>query len=144
MKISKNFTMEEMVKSNNAKRLGIDNTPSEKETRNIIELVEKVLQPIRNKYGKPIYVNSGFRCEELNKAVGGSKTSQHRYGSAVDIEANNGNNTKLFYCIKEMIENGEIEVGQLIWEYGNKKNPNWVHVSLPMPHKKNQILYLYS
>lgn len=144
MKITKNFTMEEMVKSNTAQRLGIDNTPSREEFNNIVELVKTVLQPIRDKYGKPIYVSSGFRCEALNNAVGGSKTSQHRFGSAVDIEASNGNNTKLFNCIKEMIENGEIEVGQLIWEYGTKQNPDWVHVSLPMSHKKNQILYFYS
>lgn len=144
MKITKNFTFEEMIKSNTATRLGINNNPSKEEAENIIQLVEKVLQPIRNKYGKPIVVNSGYRCEKLNNAVGGSKTSQHRYGAAADIEANNGNNTKLFYCIKEMIEKGEIEVGQLIWEYGSKENPNWVHVSLPMPHKKNQILYYYS
>lgn len=144
MKISKNFTLEELIRSNTATRCGIDNTPSKEEAQNLIELVKKVLQPIRDKYGKPIYINSGYRCEELNRKVGGSKTSQHRTGCAADIEASKGNNTKLFYLIKDMIEKGEIEVGQLIWEYGTKKNPNWIHVSLPMPHKKNQILYLYS
>lgn len=144
MKISKNFTLEELTRSTTAEKYGIDNTPSEEEVQNIIELAEKVLQPIRDKYGKAIRVNSGYRCEALNKKVGGSKTSQHRYGAAADIETMSGNNLKLFNLIKDMIENGEIEVGQLIWESGSRANPDWVHVSLPMPHKKNQILYFYT
>ena len=83
-------------------------------------------------------------CEILNNVIGGSKTSQHRKGEAADIEAFDGNNANLFKLIKSMIESGELEVGQLIWEYGTKTQPNWVHVSLPMSHKKNQILYYYS
>ena len=144
MKISKNFTLEELIYSNTAKKLGIDNTPSKNEENNLIKLVNTILQPIRDKYGKPIYINSGYRCNELNTIIGGSKNSQHKYGCAVDIETHDGNNSKLFNLIKEMINNKEIEVGQLIWEYGSRSNPNWVHVSLPMPHKKNEILYYYS
>lgn len=145
MKLSKNFTLEELVKSTTALRCNIDNTPSDKEIENLQVLVTKILQPIRDKYGKPIRINSGYRCEKLNKQVGGSKTSQHMTGEAADIETINGsNNSKLFNLIKSMIENNEIEVGQLIWEYGSKKDPNWVHVSLPTKYKKNQILYYYS
>lgn len=145
MKLSKNFTLEELVKSTTALRCNIDNTPSDKDIENLQNLVTKILQPIRDKYGKPIRINSGYRCEKLNKQVGGSKTSQHRTGEAADIETINGNNnSKLFNLIKSMIENNEIEVGQLIWEYGSKKDPNWVHVSLPTKNKKNQILYYYS
>ncbi len=145
MKLSKNFTLEELVKSTTALRCNIDNTPSDKEIENLQILVTNILQPIRDKYGKPIRINSGYRCEKLNKQVGGSKTSQHMTGEAADIETINGsNNSKLFNLIKSMIENNEIEVGQLIWEYGSKKDPNWVHVSLPTKYKKNQILYYYS
>ena len=144
MKLSENFSLNELTRSTTAARLGINNTPSEEELKNLKQLANDVLQPIREKYGKSIFVNSGYRCEKLNNTIGGSKTSQHKTGSAADIESYNGNNAKLFYLIKEMIENNEIEVGQLIWEYGTKEQPNWVHVSLPMKHKKNQILYLYS
>ncbi|MBR6516695.1 MAG: peptidase M15 [Bacilli bacterium] len=144
MKLSKNFTLKEMIVSNTAKKYGIDNTPSDDVLYNIKNLVEYVLQPIRDKYGKPIVINSGYRCLALNNKVGGSKTSQHLTGAAADIEDKSGNNKELFYLIKKMIENGEIEVGQLIWEYGTKENPNWVHVSLPKKNKKNQILYYYS
>lgn len=142
-KLSKNFTLQELTKSATADRYDIDNTPNEKEIENLKRLANNVLQPIRDKWKKSILVNSGFRCEELNTKVGGSKTSQHRKGEAADIEVANSNNAKLFNMIKGMIENNEIEVGQLIWEYGTKKEPNWIHVSLPMPHKKNQILYFY-
>ena len=143
IKLSKNFTLQELTKSATADRYNIDNTPNEKEIENLKRLANDILQPIRDKWKKSIFVNSGFRCEELNTKVGGSKTSQHRKGEAADIEVANSNNAKLFNMIKGMIENNEIEVGQLIWEYGTKKEPNWIHVSLPMPHKKNQILYFY-
>ena len=121
-KLSKNFTLQELTKSATADRYDIDNTPNEKEIENLKRLANNVLQPIRDKWKKSIFVNSGFRCEELNTKVGGSKTSQHRKGEAADIEVSNSNNAKLFNMIKGMIENNEIEVGQLIWEYGTKKN----------------------
>ena len=109
----------------------------------IKELAE-LLQKIRDKYGYPINVNSGYRCLALNNAVGGSKTSQHVIGQAADIVATGGRtNAHLFNVIKEMIDSGEIQVGQLIWEYGTKQEPNWVHVSLPYS-KVNNILYFYN
>lgn len=144
MKISKNFKLEEFTKSPTADRYKIDNTPSEEIKNRIIELVEKVMQPIRTKWGKAIIINSGYRCKELNEKVGGSKTSQHMTGYACDFETTNGQNAKLFNMIKEMIENKEIEVDQLIWEYGTKKNPNWIHVALHTDKMRNQILYFYS
>lgn len=144
MRISKNFKMEEFIESSTAKKYNIDNTPSEEIKKRIIELVEKVMQPIRTKWGKSIIITSGYRCKELNDKVGGSKTSQHMSGYACDFETTNGQNAELFNMIKEMIENKEIEVDQLIWEYGTKENPNWIHISLHTDKMRNQILYYYS
>ena len=126
-KLTKNFTLEELYASDTANRK---------------ELAE-LLQKIRDKYGYPIHVNSGYRCLALNNVVGGSKTSQHVIGQAADIVATGGRtNAHLFNVIKGMIASGEIQVGQLIWEYGTKQEPNWVHVSLPYS-KVNNILYFY-
>lgn len=142
-KLSENFTLEEMIKSDTAKKYNINNQPSKEEIDNLKRLVHDILQPIRDKYGYPITVTSGYRCSQLNSKVGGSKTSQHLKGQAVDIKCSQTSKAYLFYLIKEMIEKGEIKVGQLIWEYGTKYEPNWIHVSLPYT-KTNQILYLFS
>lgn len=143
LKLTKDFTLEELYTSDTANRKGINNYPPESMMGYIKELAE-LLQKIRDKYGFPIHVNSGYRCLALNNAVGGSKTSQHAVGQAADIVATGGRtNACLFSVIKSMIDSGEIRVGQLIWEYGTKKEPNWVHVSLPYS-KVNNILYLYN
>ena len=81
----KYFTIKELCKSSTADRLGIDNSPNSEVISNLKKLVEFILDPLREKYGKPIYVNGGYRCPALNKAVNGSKTSQHMQGLAVDI-----------------------------------------------------------
>ena len=86
-KFSKNFTYEELVNSATAKRLKIDNTPNEEQKEKLKRLAVEILQPIRDKYGKPIVVTSGFRCAKLNNAVGGAKTSQHCKGEAADIRS---------------------------------------------------------
>lgn len=138
MKLSKNFTLEEMINSPTAKRLKIDNTPNAKELANLRKLCQEILQPIRDKRGSVITVNSGFRCEKLNKQVGGTPTSQHRYGQAADITLGNPTlNKKLFNMIYDMIKNKEIKVGQLIDEY----NYRWIHVSLPYS-KVNDIKHI--
>lgn len=142
-KITKNFTLEELYASSTANRKGINNFPPDNIKKQLIDLAA-LLQKIRDKYGYPIYVNSGYRCLALNNAVGGSKTSQHLKGQAADIVATGGRtNAHLFTVIKGMIDSGELKVGQLIWEYGTKSEPNWVHVSLPYT-KVNNVLYLYS
>lgn len=87
--ITKNFTLSEFIESDTADRLGIDNTPSEQAVENITLLCTKLLQPLRSLYGKPMYINSGYRCEELNKAVGGVESSQHRQGLAADVRCEN-------------------------------------------------------
>lgn len=146
MKLTKNFSLEELVFSITANNHGIDNTPNAEAKAALKRLAVEVLQPIRDAWGKPIVVSSGYRCPKLNAAVGGVKNSQHILGQAADIKASNpAENGKLHALIKRMIKAGTIKVGQLIWEYGNKTNPRWVHVSLPRAGKQNnQMLYYYS
>ena len=141
--LSKNFSLEELIASNTAKARKIDNTPSPQIRANLERLCKEVLQPIRDAYGHAITVTSGYRCPKLNAAVGGAKTSQHMQGQAVDIKCTATSKAKLFALIKDMIDKKKIKVGQLIWEYGTKKEPNWIHVSLPYT-KVNNILYIYS
>lgn len=139
-KITKNFTYDELIYSATANRMGIDNTPSKDEKESLIKLAKEILQPIRDKWGGPIVVTSGYRCEAVNRAVGGAKTSQHRLGQAADIKiGSKAQNKALFNLIQKMIKIGDIRVGQLIDEYGY----SWIHVSLPRENKpNNQILHL--
>jgi hypothetical protein len=117
----KYFTLKEMIKSYTASKYKIDNTPDEKAAFCLIRLINHVLDPLREKYGKPIYVSSGYRCPKLNSLVKGSKTSQHLYGQAADIDVGSVfENRKL---MKIIIEQDNFD--QLIWEYDG----DWVHVS---------------
>ena len=140
-KLSDNFTLRELTKSATANRLKINNTPNEQEVQKLTQLAQTILQPIRDKYGKPIVVTSGFRCEKLNKAVGGVKNSQHVLGEAADITSLSDSitdNKALFNLIVQMLKDKEIKVGQLIDEYGY----NWIHISLPRSNKvNNQIIH---
>lgn len=138
---TKNFSYDELIASSTAKRLGLDNTPSEEEKEKLRQLAEDILQPIRDAWKSPIIVNSAFRSEAVNKAVGGVKNSQHRLGEAADITiGGRDRNRKLFNFIYKLINQGKIKVGQLIDEY----NYSWIHVSLPRNNGKpnNQILHL--
>lgn len=128
MKLSKNLSLSEVSKSNTATRLGIDNTPSGEHLENIKFLAENIFQPIRDHFGKPIFVSSGYRSEKLNKAIGGASSSQHCKGEALDLDndaTNDPTNKEIFDYIKD-----NLEFDQLIWEFGTDKNPNWVHVSV--------------
>lgn len=116
MKLTKNFTLEEMVHSDTAKRLCIPNNPNEEVKEALLALCENVLQPLRDKLGKPIGINSGYRSKRLNMAVGGSETSQHCKGEAVDLR---GDIKKMF----EILINTSLPFDQIIWEN------TWVHVS---------------
>ena len=132
----KYFTLNELTKSDAAKRSKINNTPNKQEENNLIALVNYILDPLREAYGKPIIVTSGFRCERLNKLVNGSKTSQHRTGQSVDIrtvEDTVEENKKLFDLIQEL----NLPFDQLIDEY----NFDWVHVSYS-PRNRKQILHI--
>ena len=136
--ITKNFSMEELVASDTARMKGIDNTPDKEVEARLVQLAQQVLQPLRNSYGKPIKISSGYRCQALNKAIGGVSTSQHLKGEAVDINNGQIENKKLFLLASKMIKEGEITVGQLIDEKGYK----WLHISLPDNKHRNQILHL--
>lgn len=139
MNLTKNFTLEELSNSTTAKRLGIDNIPNNEQVNNLRLLCEKVLQPIREKYGKPIIVSSGFRCEKLNKAIGGSKTSEHRYGMAADFHSLSdtlSDNKALWNLIMTM----NLNFGQLIYEYGSDAGPDWIHISYNDKNNRKQIL----
>lgn len=130
----KYFSIEEMTKSDTAKAKGIDNTPSQEVIDNLTKLIEAVLDPLREWYGKPITVNSGYRCEALNEAVGGSKTSDHMTGRSTDIDTGSKEeNKKLFDYIKD-----NLEFDQLI----DEKNLAWVHVSFRENNNRKQVLYL--
>lgn len=130
----KYFTIQELTKSATAQRKGIDNTPSVQVRANLTALVEKVLDPLREAYGKPIIVTSGYRCEKLNKAVGGAASSQHVKGEAADIrsvEDTPEENKKLFDLIVKL----GLPFDQLINEYGY----DWVHVSFSSRHRRQKL-----
>jgi len=140
--LSPHFTLEELTRSSTAQQKGIDNTPSENERANLVRLCRDVLEPLREAYGAPMRITSGFRCKALNKAIGGVSTSQHITGEAADINVG-ADNAKLFRLAARLIQEGKLQVGQLIWEKGTQKNPAWVHVSLPFVYRpNNQILYV--
>ena len=136
--ITKNFSMEELVASNTARMKGIDNTPDKEIEASLVQLAQQVLQTLRDSYGQPIKISSGYRCKTLNKAIGGVSTSQHLKGEAVDINNGQIENKKLFLLASKMIKEGVITVGQLIDEKGYK----WLHISLPDNKHRNQILHL--
>ena len=125
-KISKHITYKEAIKSATALRLGIENTPNDYELQNMELIAEKVFEPLRRAVNGPIKINSFFRCEELNKAIGGSNRSQHCQGRAIDIDDVYGyvSNSYMYYYIKD-----NLDFDQLIWEFGTDTNPDWVHVS---------------
>lgn len=121
----KYFTIGELTASTEASKMGIDNTPSPSAVDNLTELVDNVLDPLHEKYGRPIHVSSGYRCPRLNKAVGGSQTSQHVKGEAADIYVTRPKEmAELFSLIYYTLP-----FDQLIWEKGNDESPAWIHVS---------------
>ena len=137
MNLTANFTLHELTKSETAMRMGFDNTPGEKETAALKLLAEKVLQPVRDHFGKGVKVNSGFRSPESNAAVGGSKTSDHCKGQAADIEIPGVANAELAEWIK-----GNLEFTQLILEFYTPGIPDsgWVHVSYDPANLKKQVM----
>jgi hypothetical protein len=135
--LSPNFSLHELTKSETALRMGFDNTPGEAETENLRLLCEKVLQPVRDHFGKGVKVNSGFRSPESNSAVGGSKTSDHCLGRAADIEIPGVANAELAQWIMD-----NLEYTQLILEFYTPGIPDsgWVHVSYDPSNLKMQEL----
>jgi len=141
MGISRHISNKESVYSRTAQRLDIDNTPTEKHKDNMIKLAEKVFEPLRAYVGGPIKINSFYRSPELNKAIGGSSKSQHCNGQAIDIDDTFGkmSNAEMYEFIKE-----NLDFDQMIWEFGDEENPNWVHVSYVSEAKnRNRCLQAY-
>lgn len=138
MNISKHITYLEGTYSDTAKAKGISNIPNEVQLAAMRLVAEKCFEPLREWYGKPIRINSFFRNAELNRAVKGSKTSDHVKGMAIDLDAgSNSENLKLFNWLKD-----NVEFSQLIHEYGDKSGPEWVHISYNPNNLKTQLLYI--
>jgi hypothetical protein len=137
MKVSDNITYKEALRSNTAKRLGIENMPDEFTFETMQITAEHVFEPVRKHFNEPIYISSFYRCEELNKAIGGSGKSQHCKGEAIDIDDvySKATNADFFNYIKD-----KLEFDQLIWEFGDDTNPDWVHVSYSLGNNRMRIL----
>ena len=147
MQLSKNLALAEVIRSETAKRKGISNMPTPEHIENFKLLAEKVFQPIRDHFGAPIRISSGYRSAALNKAIGGAgktvngvyiPSSQHCTGEAIDIDMDGTSitNAAIFNFIKD-----NLEFDQLIWEFGTDTNPDWVHVSYESTGKqRKQIL----
>jgi zinc D-Ala-D-Ala carboxypeptidase len=124
--ISKHLTLEELTYSATAIKLGIVNAPTPIQIENLKTLALKVFEPTREHFGVPIHISSGYRIMNLNQALNGSITSQHCRGEAIDIDMKGDkvSNAQIFHWIKD-----NLKYDQLIWEFGDKKNPDWIHVS---------------
>jgi len=139
--ISKHVSYKEGVYSITATRLGIDNTPGDDQLHFMELIAEKVFEPLREWVGGPIKINSFYRSPELNKAIGGSTKSQHCKGQAMDIDdtLDRVTNAEMFNWIKE-----NLDFDQMIWEFGDDDNPDWVHVSYVSEEKnRNRCLRAY-
>ena len=125
-RISKHITYKEAVRSNTALRLNINNIPNDYEISNMVGIASNVFEPLREYVGGPIKINSMFRSEALNRAIGGSSRSQHCQGRAIDLDDTFGHktNAEMFNYIKD-----NLNFDQLIWEFGDDTNPDWIHVS---------------
>ena len=137
-KISKYVTYQEVTKSNQATALKLANIPNATQLNNLRLVCTNVFDKVREHFGKPIGISSGFRSVELNAKIGGSKTSQHCEGKALDIDGDifgGINNKELFFYIKE-----NCIFDQLIWEFGSENAPDWVHVSYNEGKNRGQVL----
>lgn len=134
MKLTENLTLQEATKSNTATRLGIDNTPPPAIIERMVETAEKIFQPLRDAVG-PIRVSSFYRSPDLNRAIGGSKSSQHCKGEAIDMQGITASNKELFNQACDLED-----FDQIIWEFGTLEEPDWVHVSYSKTHNRKQIL----
>jgi zinc D-Ala-D-Ala carboxypeptidase len=140
MKISEHLDMSEVIRSESAKRLGIKNIPTDEHTANLKVIAENIFEPIRQNFRVPIRISSAYRSAALNRAIGGATNSQHSIGEAIDIDMD-GNphgvtNKQIFDYIKN-----NLNFDQLIWEFGDNKNPDWIHVSYKAKgNQRKQVL----
>ena len=140
MKLSENFSLSELIKSQTAERKGIDNTPSPEHQENLKKLCENVLQPVRDHFEQVVSVSSGYRSEALCLAIGSKTTSQHAKGQAADFEIYGLSNKELADWINE-----NLDYDQLILEYWKESDPNsgWVHCSYSEGNNRKQYLKAY-
>jgi hypothetical protein len=131
MKLSKNLSLSEVVKSATAIKRGISNQPTKQHLQNLIKLAENVFQPLRNYIDKPIRVSSGYRSKELNKLIGGASRSQHSKGEALDLDNDRETNILMFNYIKD-----NLDFDQLI----NEQDYSWIHVSYREGSNRKQVL----
>ena len=133
-KISEHISYKESMHSNTALRRGLDNTPGPEQLKCMHEIAEHLFEPLREWVGGPIKITSMFRGEPVNTAIGGSKNSQHMKGQALDLDDVFGykTNAEMYHYIKD-----NLVFDQLIWEFGDDKNPNWIHVSF-VTHRENR------
>ena len=124
--ISEHISYKEGVYSRTATRLDIDNNPDDRQISNMETIADEVFEPLRMWVGGPIKINSFFRSPKLNTAIGGSSKSQHCHGQAIDLDDTYGRatNAEMYEFIKE-----HLDFDQIIWEFGDEDNPDWVHVS---------------
>jgi len=134
-RISEHISYKEGIKSNTATRLGIKNTPDDYQITNMVNIGVNVFEPLRKHVGGPIRINSFYRCEELNRAIGGSSRSQHCEGRAIDLDDTLGHktNAEMYKYIKD-----NLSFDQLIWEFGDDTNPDWIHVSYVHPDENRK------
>jgi len=139
MKISQHLNLAEITRSDTAKRHGIDNTPTFEHLENFKLLAEKVFEPIREHFGVPIFISSGYRSKALNSFIKGSPSSQHCKGQAIDIDMDGENGEVTNRMVFDFIKN-KLDFDQLIWEFGTDLNPDWVHVSFVKNGNRKQKL----
>ena len=133
-KISKHISWHEGTYSRTGERRDLDNTPNEEQLKCMKEVAENLFEPLREWVGGPIKINSFFRGEPVNTAIGGSRKSQHMKGQAIDIDDTFGHktNAEMYHYIKD-----NLDFDQMIWEFGTDKNPNWLHISW-VSHRPNR------
>ena len=135
MKLSRNFSLNELIKSQTAVRLGIDNTPSDDEVGKLQELCRHILQPVRDHYAIPFAPSSGYRSVELCKAIGSSSKSQHAKGEAADFEVPSISNLEVAGWIA-----GNLDFDQLILEHYEGGNSGWIHCSYKTEGNRKEVL----
>lgn len=140
MILSENLSLVEVTKSATAIKHGIANEPSSEHLTNLKAVATNIFQPCRDYFGKPLAVTSGYRSQELNDLIGGSKRSQHSKGEALDLDAQvygGFTNAELFHYIKD-----NLDFDQLIWEFGNDQEPDWIHCSYATDNR-GEVLIAY-
>jgi hypothetical protein len=137
MKISEHLDLSEIIRSESAKRAGINNMPTEEHIKNLKLLAENIFEPIRANFRVPIRISSGYRSKSLNSYIAGSMSSQHCKGEAIDIDMDGNSHGITNAQVFEYIKNN-LPFDQLIWEFGTNENPDWVHVSYSSTGKQRK------